>query len=135
MKDQLIKQEVLDNGVTLLLYDASRKIIGDRWLVALVARAVVSVREALRSAEDVNPDDLISIQHALDDEVFFEQKRERYFIDENEKDNVFNEILESFLSKTRLYMSHPEFPARFVHKCFREYLAKKKLSDQMNSRQ
>lgn len=134
MEYPLIKQEIFDNGVTLRLYDASRKLAGDRWLVAIVAKAIVPVREELFHGEAVNTDDLIKIKQALADEVVFEQKRERYFIDEQEKDIVLKELMESFLSMTKVYIAHPEFPARFVKKCFREYLAKKRLNHQMNNR-
>jgi hypothetical protein len=132
MEQTLITEETFENGVTLRLYDASRKIAGDRWLVALVARAMVPVGDGL--LPDVSPAGLLEIQQALGDTLVFEQKRERYFIDEHQKENVFDQMLESFRSMTRTYLAHPHFPARFVNKSFREYLARKQLDDQMNNR-
>lgn len=133
MEHPLIKQDILENGVTLRLYDASRKIAGDRWLVALVASAIVPVKDALASEQAVSPEEAIKIRQALGEEIVFEQKRERYFIDEQQKETVFNQMLENLRSITSDYLAHPLFPSRFVKKSFREYLAKKRLKDQMNS--
>ena len=129
MEQQLLTEEAFDNGVTLRLYDASRKLAGDRWLVALVARAMVPVREP--QSPDATPEDFSTFRQATGDEVVFEQKRERYFIDASRKAAVFEEMLESFRLMTRNYLAHPQFPARFVAKAFREFLARNKLTDQM----
>ena len=132
MEPLLIKEELLDNGVILRLFDASRRLAGDRWLVTLMARAIMPVRETLRSAEGLNPDDLMAIIQALADNIVFEQKRERYFIDEQEKQIVFNQLLKNWQSATYAYISRPDFPVQFVKKSFREYLKKKQLQDQMS---
>ena len=132
MEHPLIKQETLDNGVMLRLYDTSRKIVGDRWLVALEVNAIVPVKDHLFSLETVNPEDLNSIKKALGDEVVFEQKRERYFIDERHKDSVFNQMLESFRFSIRDYLAHPQFPSRFVKKSIQDYLEKKRLEEMIN---
>lgn len=131
MEQTLITEETFDNGVTLRLYDVSRKLAGDRWLVALAARAVVPVGEGL--LPDVAPESLPEIRQALGNEVVFEQKRERYFIDGAQKAAVFDQMLETFRTMTRNYVALPQFPARFVAKSFREHLARKHLEERMNS--
>jgi hypothetical protein len=131
MEQTMITVEVFDNGVTLRLYDASRKLAGDRWLVALAARATVPVEQNLLAA--ISPEDLTQIRQALGNELVFEQKRERYFIDDRQKTAVFNQMLESFRSMTCTYLAHPQFPSQFAKKSFRDYLAGKRLKNQMNS--
>jgi hypothetical protein len=131
MELQLLTEETFDNGVTLRLYDASRQLAGDRWLVALTARATVPVRET--PSPDVTPGDFSSLRQALGDQIVFEQKRERYFIDASQKAAVLDQMLESFRSMTRNYVAHPQFPARFIAKSFREHQARLRLNDQMNS--
>lgn len=128
MEQILITEENFDNGVTLRLYDASRKLAGDRWLVCLAVCALVPVREEAQTGAST------TFRQALGEQVVFERKRERHFIDEREKENVFNHLLENFRSMTHDYLAHPQFPARFVQKAFREYLAKERLRDQMKNR-
>jgi len=128
MEPKLIKEEHLDNGITLRLYDASKGMIGDRWLVALEVNAIVPVNDKLLSEETVSPEELTKIRQVLGEEVVFEQKRERYFIDEQEKQTVFDQILESWLSSSQAYISHQEFPIRFVKKCFKERLAQQRMN-------
>ncbi len=134
MGQRLIQEETLDNGVTLRLYDRSRRLAADRWLVSLEARAVVTVTEDLRSKAAETPEDLSEIKQALNDEVVFEQKRERYFIDENDKNNVFEELVRNWQSGSKAYLAHPEFPLRFVKKTLKEHLAKKQRQTLMSSR-
>ena len=47
MKEKLIKTLDLENGLQLNVYDASRELVGDRWLVSLIVRMDVPVTEAL----------------------------------------------------------------------------------------
>jgi hypothetical protein len=132
MEPILITEEQLENGVTLRLYDASRKLAGDRWLVALEACALVPVEEN-EFMEDDKTGDSFSVRQALGKQISFEQKRERFFIDERQKTSVFNQILESFRSSTRDYLAHPLFPSRFIRQSFRKYLEKKRLDELINT--
>jgi len=44
MEGKLIDKVRLENGLTLELYDRSRRVAGDRWLVSFVARIDVEVK-------------------------------------------------------------------------------------------
>ena len=46
-------------------------------------------------------------------------------ISEKEKDNVFDDLLTSFLKSSQAYLSHSDFPIRYAS---REYLKKKQQS-------
>jgi hypothetical protein len=52
--------------------------------------------------------------------LLFEQKREKIFIDEREKDEVLKEIQDFFLSCSLSYFSHSDFPKKYVLKEFNE---------------
>jgi hypothetical protein len=39
MREKLVDKIALDNGLTLELWDRSRQVAGDRWLVCFVARS------------------------------------------------------------------------------------------------
>jgi hypothetical protein len=123
----LIKTIVLGNGLILEIYNHSRKVAADRWLVKMVAKVDISIdflaNNAFGSSKlHLQIDELKKIFDAC---IRYEQKRERNFIGEKEMDNVFNELLSSFLESSQAYLSHPDFPTRYAA---REYLKKKRQS-------
>jgi hypothetical protein len=127
MNEKLIKTIVLGNGLILEIYDQSRKVAGDRWLVKIVSKIDIPIDYLIRNARgrsqlDLNIDELRKFFNAC---VRFEQKKERNFISEEEKDIVFNDLLTSYLKSTQAYLSHPDFPTRYAT---REYLKKKQQS-------
>jgi hypothetical protein len=132
MEERLIETKTLANGLELSIYDASRKIAGDRWYVVLLARVVVPVKERFlgQGAVPVSVDEARS---ALGDTVVFEQRRERNFIDETEKQAVFDNLYQTFAAGTGVYIVHSDFPARFIKKRLAECLAKKVLHAKMDS--
>ena len=119
-----VKKEVLDNKIELTIYDASRKITGDRWMVILIARARVIVAAASFTDAAPAPAEIETIRKALGGEVVFEQKRERIFVDANDKEAVFGEIYDTFMAAVRPYVSHPDFPGKFIAKQYREFLGR-----------
>ena len=63
--------------------------------------------------------DTIMPNNTIDCVFRYEQKRERNFVGDQQKDTVFNDLVTSFLTSTRKYLSHPNFAARYA---VREYL-------------
>lgn len=125
MEERLIETKTLANGLELSIYDASRKIAGDRWYVAMVARVAVPV-----CGVDTVP--VGEARQALGDTVVFEQRRERNFIDDNERDAVFGDLCRIFSDGTGAYVAHADFPARFIKKKLAECLARKLLHAKIN---
>ena len=124
MEEKLIKIITLQNGLELKLLDASRKLAGDRWLVSLIARIEIPTNDSLLK-EDVSPSlNIDEIRKVLGEKLLFEQKREKIFIDEREKDKVMKEIQDSFLSSLLLYLSYSDFPQKYVLKKFNEKIKK-----------
>jgi len=110
----------LTNGMQLNFYDASRQLAGDRWLISLIIRmeipvAEVSVNDTGKSIEALN-----EIKEVLGEKVLFEQKRERIFVAESEKQAVFEELYNFFIDSVLGYLSNKAFPKRYVLKKYRE---------------
>lgn len=124
MTPRLIKTIELKNNLTLNLYDESIKMIGDRWLVTMVARITIPVDEALIQANHLGLMDKDEIKKALGESVVFEQKSNRIFVDQSDKKNIFQEMYDIFLENTLPYLSHSNFPKRFVLKKIKEEMDK-----------
>ena len=120
MEEKLIKTIDLENGLELKLYDASRKLAGDRWLVSLIARIEIPTNKLLLKEDGSPLLNIDEVRKALGEKLLFEQKREKIFIDEKEKDEVLKEIQDFFLSCSLSYFSHSDFPKKYVLKKFNE---------------
>ena len=124
MEDNLIKTIDLENGLKLKLFDASRKLVGDRWLVSLIARIEMPINDLLLK-KDVSPLlNVDEVRKALGEKLLFEQKREKIFIDDKEKDEVMKGMQDLFLSSSLSYFSHPDFPQKYILKKFNEKIKK-----------
>ncbi|MDP2863508.1 MAG: hypothetical protein Q8N95_12010 [Desulfobacterales bacterium] len=127
MENKLVKTIGLKNNLELKIYDRSKKMAGDRWLVKMIAQVdipVSSVPETLRDLQHDTDSDKDEILKLLGSTVTFEQKRERFFIDESKKESVFHELYDHFVKSTINYLSHPDFPKKYVTMKFREKMKK-----------
>lgn len=131
MEERLVKTEQLANSITLDIFDQSRPVVGDRWLVVLVARARVPVEERFFKEGGQGNVNIRDIRDALGDQVVFEQRRERNFIDENHKDQEWNVLYANFTETIRDYIAHPDFPMKFIARAYKDYLANKARCDKI----
>jgi hypothetical protein len=120
MEQKLMKTMDLGNGLKLEIYDISRKLAGDRWYVGMVVRIDIPLND-LRSTDQLFSDYSVEqIRDALGETVRFQEKRERHYIDEREKDAMLLDMMDSFVKTTLSYLSHPDFPGKYVLKKFKE---------------
>ena len=125
MNEKLVKTINLKNGLNLDILDSSRKIAGDRWQVVMTVRMDIPVKMLAPANGEhtvLNVDEVISL---LGENAQFEQKKERNFIDENRKDDVFNNLIDSFSYHSIDYVSNPDFPKRCILRQYKEQLKKR----------
>ena len=116
MDKNLIETIALKNGLTLEIYDQSQKIAGDRWLVKMTAKIDIPI-DYLKLDDVLNKQiGLSSFNESFDGFIRFEQKRERNFVSEQQKETILNDLVASFLTSSREYLSHPNFAMRFALK-------------------
>jgi hypothetical protein len=114
----------LENGFALSLYDSSRKVAGDRWLVSVTARMDIPVNQATPCLNGPERIDSGAIQAALGGEVVFEKTMDRNFISHDDKVRLFYEFRDSLVESILKYVSRPDFPKKYVLKCYRAYQQK-----------
>ncbi|MBS3757485.1 MAG: hypothetical protein KGY61_02370 [Desulfobacterales bacterium] len=119
MEEQHIEAIKLANNLQLDIYDASRPVAGDRWRVQMIARIHIRV-DSIWEAEDPGIPTKSTVKELIGDELVFERKNTRHFIDEGEKDAVFQSMRDSFRHHSLGYLSHPEFARQFVLKAFQD---------------
>ena len=127
MKEKLIKTLELKNGLRLKIYDASRTMAGDRWLISLIARMEIPVTKVLEKNDSHPKENANEIKDVLGESVIFEQKRDRIFVDIKEKDSVFKEMHDLFLGSSKDYLSRETFPKQFILKTYKEKMKKASL--------
>ncbi|MBW2407028.1 MAG: hypothetical protein JRF17_06640 [Deltaproteobacteria bacterium] len=126
MEQTLIKTIELSNGLKLHFYDISRKLAGDRWYVGLIARIDIPLIDSLLTNQHLSHYSVEEIRNTLGECVRFQQKRERHYIDEREKDGLLNDLMDSFIKRTLNYLSLPDFPGKYILKEFQTYRKRKK---------
>ncbi|MGD8844199.1 MAG: hypothetical protein PVJ84_02845 [Desulfobacteraceae bacterium] len=125
MAEKIIKTIVLDNDLELRFYDASRKVAGDRWQVTLIARIEIPVEQATFLADENNLYNFKTFMASCENKVHYEQKRTRNFIGATQKDDVLQSLMDSFLTSSLAYLSHPHFPQKYILRQYQAYLKRK----------
>jgi hypothetical protein len=125
MAENIINTMALNNDLKLRFYDASRKIAGDRWQVILIARIDMPIERAESPTDENSLDDFKAFMASCGNKVLYEQKRTRNFIGATQKDDVIQSLMNSFLESTRAYLSHPNFPQKYIQRQYRAYLKRK----------
>ena len=125
MEQTLIKTMELSNGLKLDFYDISRKLAGDRWYVGMIARIDIPLTDSLLTNQQLSNYSVEEIRNALGEAVRFQQKRERHYIDEREKDDLLKDLMDSFIKRTLNYLSLPDFPGKYILKEFQTYRKQK----------
>lgn len=125
---KLLKIIDLENGLQLKLYDRSRKLAGDRWLVFLTAIIDIPLDGIAVHAVDKAEINLDECKKVLGAKIRFEQKRQRHFIEANQKDQVLQDSVNSLLDSSRRYFAHPAFAVKVLVKAYKEHIRKESFS-------
>ncbi len=127
MEGNLIDTIRLENGLEVELWDLSRRLAGDRWLVALEVRAYVPLEETV-----LNPDSKLPyganaakvLKERFGEKIPYVHRQERHFIDQSEVDRLLEEFMGLIRKNLLPYLSHPEFSKRLIISKARELYQK-----------
>lgn len=120
MEDKIIQQIELENQQTLFIYDHSRRIAADAFLVAMTAKMDVKVMPDLFAGVALDGVTIEEITAVLGSSVTYEHRIERNFIMEKDRDEVLRELVKTFLDNLGGYVAKPQFPAKFVLKKYKD---------------
>lgn len=114
MMKNCVKSMELENGLVLTLWDTSRRISAD----AFVVKALFSIEFALTEGEAAACGlPLSELIRALGSKTGrFEKSLERHFINASQKEVVFAEMTDSYLRTNLPYLSHPDFAKGVVRR-------------------
>ena len=128
MPEGLLMEEVkLANGLSLFIYDQSRPLAGDRWLVKLLLFIPIKIKsEHFAHVHDAKRA-YGAFVDAMGDEIAMQQPRMRNFINHKDMQETLMQIKEDVLTAILPYVSNPDFEARFIKKRYGEWCAEQKL--------
>ena len=112
----------LDNGLSMEIIDRSRKIAADRWYIEIVVRIEIAIEKQWFSSESADDVKFEDIHHRLGDTVVFENKNVRNFVSDDIKFDVVEKICKRITALGDQYYGHPDFPVRYILKCYRDRL-------------
>ncbi len=120
-----MNKKELSNGARLTLFDASRKITGDRWLVKLRCEVAVSLSEDFSKRYPDDTESVASFLHETKNILSHCTIMERHFIAEDEKENVLGELVSNIYMTKMGYFESPVFPQKLFDKLFKEFITRK----------
>jgi hypothetical protein len=124
LSSRIVEKIDLPNNLVLEIYDYSRLVAGDRWLVKLLARIPIKISE-----KDFADKYQGLYKDFLEDqgpEIYFELKKERNFADDREKDKIFDQMLNELKEYALYYMGHKSFARRFIRRQIQSFEERQK---------
>ena len=106
----LVEEIPLTNGLTAEVWDNSRPIAQDTTKVELL----VQVRIELKPSYFIKPEHFEIVRKIMGQEVIFEYKNERTFVNNKEKESVFQQLKDTFHKDSLPYISKTTFPKKFA---------------------
>ena len=104
-EENLFKKIKMNNHQELLVYDKSRKIAADTWFVTLIIRMIIKIDPTIFTGISEMLVGIEDIKKKFGEDIKYEIKIEKNFVNDLEKDSVFNQLLDSFLSTNLPYLS------------------------------
>ena len=118
---KIIHRQKFNNGMELLLYDRSRFMAGDRWLVELYCEACTPIDDSCwRVVADEEPRLLHAVREMLGEKLVFVGSRKRNFVHADEREAILLEMVQQLLGSTVEYLQRPAFPLRLFRKLYQD---------------
>lgn len=127
MSERLIEKVTLPNGLILELWDNSRLMAGDRWLVSLMAKVEVPVLPEYFSTLDHGEQAYRDLVDAHGDPLVFTQEKVRHFVDSSETKETIIGLCQRFKDNLIGYLGNPKFAPQYVLKKYGDLRDRQKI--------
>lgn len=134
MSSRLIEKVPLPNGLVLELWDQSRRLAGDRWLVSLLARIQIPLLPDYFSHLDNGPQVYQDLLAAYGERLDFTQEKARHFVDAHETKDVLTGLCQRFKDNLLSYLGNPKFAALYAMKKYGDLQDRQQYSSTMSQR-
>ena len=131
MPEKLIEKVTLPNGLILELWDNSRLMAGDRWLVSLMARVEVPVLPEYFSTLDHGEQAYRDLVDAHGNPLVFSQEKVRHFVDGSETEETITGLCQRFKDNLIGYLGNPKFAPQYVLKKYGDLLDRQNWSTEI----
>lgn len=113
---ELIETINLQNGLTLIIYDLTRRIAADTVKVELSFQVKIDVLESFFDS----PADYLQLKNIFGEKLTYDHKLERSFVSDAEEAVVRSELLETFKNNSLHYLSSPNFSRKMALSILRD---------------
>lgn len=122
--------KTLSNGIEVTYYDLSKKMAADRWLVKIKCDLLLIIDDAL--FDKISDKELRSgMVEKYRDGMVYSVTKERTFIDETEKENVFDQLLRQLDENAIFYVQSKKFPQKLFASKLEEFVKEFQVKKQM----
>lgn len=125
MENKCYKTVTLDNNYTLDIVDESKKIAEDAYVVRMTAKMDIPVEKGLFTTQAVSDDQFDEILKTLGTPILYEYKMERNMIMAKDKEETFENLVDTFFENMGQYIARPQFPEKLVLKEYRQRIERK----------
>jgi hypothetical protein len=116
MSEKLLEKITLPNGLILEVWDTSRLMAGDRWLVSLLAKVEIAVLPEYFSTLDDGEQAYQDLVAAHGNSLVFTQEKVGLFVDEKETKDVLTRLFQRIKDNLVAYLGNPKFASLYVLK-------------------
>lgn len=107
---KLVEEIPLPNGLVVEVYDKSRPIALDTTKVEVYSRVKITLDPSFFSHQEHYE----KVKKVFGDELYYEHTNERTFVNNNDREAVFQELLKTLKKDVIPYLSKPSFPSHFA---------------------
>ena len=116
----ILAQRTLENNMTLTVYDQSKRMVGDRWLIQIICEAKLPVDEGFFSRVEEDRALRAEVRESMAGSLTFSVTKERTFIAETERAALVERMVTEIMSNMVTYLNRPEFPERLFARKYAE---------------
>jgi hypothetical protein len=119
--ERIVERHQLENGTEIILYDHTRSMSADRWIVELQCVAYIPVDDSywnMAAGEDQQI--LAGIRKKIGDRLTHTFSQKRIFVPEEEREHLLQEMVHQVYSGMMEYLKKPNFPSKLFKKLYHE---------------